>query len=287
MSYANIILQQMKPIVQDLPAHSECYTSSNMAVFRPDAMYKGPARFDSYECVLNFGFIPDVVVENKIYTVKKDHAFIVNPMESHGVAREELVNCYMPLFIERSIFEENAYAIAGKSSIQFSNEPFQYQPQLVELLHSFAYESRMKQLGFNFVMQSMTTQLVAHFIRNVKSSLSVGNQNLRYKDRKNINIAIEFLWENYNMDISFEEVAKTVNYSPYHFIRIFKDVTGKTPHEYLVDIKIQKAISKLKNSKDTITEICFSCGFNNLNHFSSLFRKKVGISPSEYRKTKG
>ncbi len=71
--------------------------------------------------------------------------------------------------------------------------------------------------------------------------------------------------------------------SPYHFIRIFKNETGKTPYEYLVDIKIEKACSLLRRSNLSVTEICFLCGFNSSSHFSTVFKQKIGVSPSMYR----
>lgn len=90
--------------------------------------------------------------------------------------------------------------------------------------------------------------------------------------------------ENYTKEYSLEEVAQLANLSPYYFIKVFKTQTGKTPYDFLVDIKINKACTLLKTSSNTITEICEYCGFSNSSHFTNVFKRKMGVSPSEYRK---
>jgi AraC-like DNA-binding protein len=92
------------------------------------------------------------------------------------------------------------------------------------------------------------------------------------------------LREEYSNSFSLEDVARIANLSPYHFIRTFKSMTGKTPYDYLLDVKIENSKNLLKLKNYTITDICFHCGFNNLEHFSSVFKRKVGIIPSQYRK---
>lgn len=105
-----------------------------------------------------------------------------------------------------------------------------------------------------------------------------------YLEINGINRVIVFLMEHYQENYSLQDIARIANLSPYHFIRIFKAQTGKTPYEYLLDIKIDKAKTMLKDAALNITEISYLCGFNNLNHFGKVFKRKVGVSPSAYRK---
>lgn len=107
----------------------------------------------------------------------------------------------------------------------------------------------------------------------------------QYSARSEINTAINYLWENVNTEFSLKNLCKTVNLSPHYFIRLFKDNTGKNPYEYYMDIKIEKALEYLKASKYSITEIGFILGFSSHSHFTSIFKKKVGITPSEYIKS--
>lgn len=68
-----------------------------------------------------------------------------------------------------------------------------------------------------------------------------------------------------------------------HFIRRFRDTFGETPHRYLQRRRIERAMSLLRTTDDSVTEICFAVGFASLGTFSRTFRAVVGKSPTEYR----
>lgn len=105
-----------------------------------------------------------------------------------------------------------------------------------------------------------------------------------YNVTKNINYSIRFIQENLQNEFSMEEAAKVANLSTYHFIRVFKSQTGKTPYEFFMDAKMQKAKEMLKDHTKAITEICSSLGFSSSSHFARVFKKATGLAPSEYRK---
>ena len=67
-----------------------------------------------------------------------------------------------------------------------------------------------------------------------------------------------------------------------------KSLTGMTPNNFMIDIKLKHAARNLlKNSSDNISDIAYACGFNTLSHFNKLFKKTYGMTPSEYRSSKG
>ena len=105
-----------------------------------------------------------------------------------------------------------------------------------------------------------------------------------YTENDNINSVIDHFLENYHQEYSVEDAAKVANLSPYHFIRVFKAETGKTPYEYFMDIKIKNVKEMFESQENNVTEVCFLCGFSNVSHFSTVFKKKVGTSPMKYRK---
>lgn len=108
-------------------------------------------------------------------------------------------------------------------------------------------------------------------------------QGLSRVEKENINRAVEYLCENFNREYHLTDVVRVANLSPYHFTRVFKAQTGKTPGDYLLDIRVEKAREMLRTTDQTITEICFQCGFRNLSHFATVFKKKMSVSSSEYR----
>jgi len=71
--------------------------------------------------------------------------------------------------------------------------------------------------------------------------------------------------------------------SPNHFLRTFKQVFHLTPHQYLIQLRLQKAQELLRRTDVSITEICFEVGFESLGSFSTLFRRQIGVSPIAYR----
>ena len=84
--------------------------------------------------------------------------------------------------------------------------------------------------------------------------------------------------------IDLAQIARVACLSPHHFLRSFKAVFGATPHQYLTRVRIARAKDFLSCTDLSVTEICFAVGFESLGSFSSLFSRRVGASPSEFRK---
>jgi len=102
--------------------------------------------------------------------------------------------------------------------------------------------------------------------------------------RKEIDIAKAYIETHWSEQFKIEDAAKEVHLSTSYFSRIFKTETGFTPHEYYLNIKIEKIKDKLLDFDLSIEEAFFECGVNYHGYFAGLFRRKTGFSPSEYRK---
>jgi len=92
-----------------------------------------------------------------------------------------------------------------------------------------------------------------------------------------------FIDRHYDQELDLEYLSDIQSTSKYHLLRIFKKYYGMTPRQYLIDRRIQKAKEKLINGM-TVTETCYDIGFKSLGSFSSLFKEKTGLSPSQFRK---
>ena len=93
----------------------------------------------------------------------------------------------------------------------------------------------------------------------------------------------EYIWANHTKNITLKQIAKTYYTNEKYLGRLFKKETGVSVHEYINDTRLKRAAHILKNSTDSILSISIECGFANISHFNRSFKKKYGITPSQYR----
>ena len=96
---------------------------------------------------------------------------------------------------------------------------------------------------------------------------------------------IRYIEENYSKNITNDELAKISGYHPYHLNRLMNEYAKTTVHKYLVNFRLNKSTEYLTNTNLSVSEISDLCGFETPYYFSNLFKRKIGISPLQYRKT--
>src|SRR5262245_17935595 len=96
--------------------------------------------------------------------------------------------------------------------------------------------------------------------------------------------ARDLLREVHDRSVTIDEVAREAAMSPFHFIRLFSAVFGETPHQAQSRSRLDRARLMLVNGERSVTEICMEVGFSSHGSFSTLFARRVGVSPSEYRR---
>ena len=92
-----------------------------------------------------------------------------------------------------------------------------------------------------------------------------------------------YINENYMYEIKLKTLAGLANMSESAFSRFFKLHTGRTLSDYIIDIRMGYATRMLIDTTDSVSEICFNCGYNNLSNFNRIFKRKKGCSPTEFR----
>lgn len=95
--------------------------------------------------------------------------------------------------------------------------------------------------------------------------------------------ARKYIQENYQKEISLDDVSKEVNVSPYYFSKLFKEEVGENFIDYLTHLRIGKAREMLAQSSHSVKEIGVLSGYADPNYFSRIFKKHTGMTPSEYR----
>ena len=84
--------------------------------------------------------------------------------------------------------------------------------------------------------------------------------------------------------LSLESLAQESGYSRVHFMRMFRAATGRSPHNYLMNLRIERARELLSNPALSLTDIALDCGFSSHSHLTRVFRQFLGVTPSEYRR---
>ena len=96
--------------------------------------------------------------------------------------------------------------------------------------------------------------------------------------------ARDFIDDCYQQPIDLRQIAAQAHLSPYHFLRLFRNHYDLTPHQYLTRCRIEQAKQLLRRHDATVTDVCFTVGFQSLGSFSSLFQRTVGLSPLQFRR---
>ena len=141
-------------------------------------------------------------------------------------------------------------------------------------------ELQNRRTGFQELLEMYLRQIFILIQRNEeKENTQVSSYLL-----DEIEYARKFFTEHYNEDINISEYAQSRGMSVSWFLRNFKHITKKSPMQYILNIRINNAVSLLETTDYNVTEIAAIIGYDNPLYFSRIFHKQKGISPSEYRK---
>lgn len=243
------------------------------------------------------------VINNNEFEVFKGDIFIIPPYVPHRLidSRDdtgEIIEFeFMPEFIN-SNFQSIDHV---KSFFDFAYiEPFlvcenQVNPRLnlcgkeqIEaeaILNEALKEYTGKKPGYGLIIKSLLLKLLVIVGREFSASLDeTGHDRIYSRHREAILMAVQYINDNYQNQITIDEVSRISLLSQSYFSYLFKSITSKTFVEYLNGIRISRAMELLRNTNERVIDICCEVGFNNVNHFNKLFRQIVGVSPLAFRK---
>ncbi|QCR22124.1 AraC family transcriptional regulator [Pontibacter sp. SGAir0037] len=164
----------------------------------------------------------------------------------------------------------------SSKGIAFSRETaLELKPRLEKLAKMSGFDSVVELIS---ILQGLAT---SRQMRTLSNSSFTSEQFTYYSRR--IEKVFEFMQNNYDKEISLADVAKVVSMPEVSFSRFIKKRTGKTFIESLNEIRLGHASRMLIDTTETISEISYKCGFNNLSYFNRIFRRKNGCTPKEFR----
>jgi AraC family transcriptional regulator len=152
-------------------------------------------------------------------------------------------------------------------------------------LESIASELESGDAGWREVIRSLVNQLTVYLLRahiDARRSDEIELSRVGIVDRR-LRRAIEFMSDNCGRELSLAEIAGAAYLSEFHFARLFKKITGATPHAYLASLRIERARRLLAESDLPITEVGAQVGYNTQSHFTKIFREATGMTPKAFR----
>ncbi|GEM_PF-642731 len=109
------------------------------------------------------------------------------------------------------------------------------------------------------------------------------DEKLKKRHLETVERARHFMLANYQRELTLAEIARHAFSSAFHFSRLFKQFTARSPHQYLLELRLQHALLLLRNTSLSVSEICFASGFNSFPHFIASFTRRYRMSPSKAR----
>lgn len=123
---------------------------------------------------------------------------------------------------------------------------------------------------------------ISKYLTEILTSL-LSEEVFESEPAKKIYESIRYMNTHFDQPLTVEMLSSAACLSPYYYIRLFKRVTGNSPHDYLLNLRITHAKYYLKTTEKPIKEIVYLCGFTTESSFCNTFRKRVGSSPTGYR----
>lgn len=149
-----------------------------------------------------------------------------------------------------------------------------------ELFEKMIHELQMHQYQYEMYLCSHFMLLLSCLSRHLMTQTGSSEK----RGQEALNQVIEFIHAHLYEEVSVEDLARSCRMSTSHFIHQFKDYTGFSPHTYQIRLRLERAKELMNSTTMNISEIAFAVGYNNPLYFSRLFRRHMGLSPSEYRR---
>lgn len=232
-----------------------------------------------------------IQLNKNIYNASSGAIVVINSNDIHSFERicEEL-EYYCLIFdfsVIRSSFtdkcQEDYITPLSQNTVLFKNL-INDDPQLKQCMDEIILEYTQKQSGYELAVKGCIFKLLSLLTRKyINRTLSQKESGYRQKNLLRFKGILEYIEQNFTERIMLEELSSMAGISSYHFCRLFKDITGRSYSDYINNLRLNKAEFLLKSTSMNVTEVALSCGFNDMNYFSRIYKKYKRISPSKVR----
>lgn len=212
-----------------------------------------------------------------------EHAWLQNGAEPHGNIREITVQ-WDPSTISETLLVKNPFSSIRKM-LEAAAKGIAFGPDTTRRILPLFDEILRSDLSsfdrFNKFWGIMYQLSISGDYRSLSTSSFA--QHPDTDDSQRIKKVKDHITEHFTEPLRLDDLADLVGMSPTAFSRFFRLHTNQTLQNYIIDIRLGHAIRMLVDSNMSCSEICYSCGFNNISNFNRLFKKKKGSTPMEFR----
>jgi AraC family transcriptional regulator len=160
-------------------------------------------------------------------------------------------------------------------------------PALWTLADAMVRELDHPGLGSRLCVESLELGLIVQLLRRCWPSTRATATSTGNLPAFKLRVAIDFIKANLANDISLASLASTVSMSSYHFSKLFKRSTGRSPHRFVLEQRVEKAKLLLEEGDLSIAQTALSTGFASQSHLTAVFHRLVGLTPAAYQKACG
>lgn len=233
--------------------------------------------------------------KGKEYPITPGDVYTIKPGMKHGYPQTEDLVLINILFISSQLKLEvedlddiNGYHVLFDLEPKYRSETgfqsrLKLSPVQLAKLVSMAEELRNElwnpKPGYKFMAMTDLRRIVGYLSRCYSE---ISNKNVH--SLITISKAIKHMEKNFTEKLSIPELASIASVSESTLLRAFKKNTDMSPNAYFIQLKIQYACEKLRQTNATISEIAFDTGYNDSNYFTRQFHQQMGKTPGEYRK---
>ena len=226
-------------------------------------------------------------VDDKHVALERSQSVVLEPNTSVTVKSPRVELLF--LTFSAALVIQHAAAmrlIPPKSIVTFTREHLSRDGKLDSLLAEFVSELATEKPGKEIVMRALVEQTLVHMLRNYSTprlSEELELSRVGLVDRR-IRRSVELMHTQLDQDLTLKELAAASYLSPFHFARLFKKLTGASPHNYLAGIRATRAQLLLAETDLSVTEVGTRVGYLSGSHFTKAFRLATGATPREFRK---